>query len=162
MKRIKLSRGKYAIVDDADFEEISKYKWYARSSRGGFFYAARMLFQKKGQQRRTIDMHRQILGLEYGDPRKVDHQNHNTLDNSRDNIRICTHQENCFNQKSPANTSSQFKGVSWLKRIKRWQAHIKINGKQKYLGCYKMEELAALAYDFAALKYHREFAYFNF
>ena len=116
---------------------------------------------KNGKQH-LIRMHRQILGLEFKDKRQGDHKNHNTLDNQRDNIRICTNQQNTTNKKIRLNATSRFKGVYWNKLAKKWHAQIGINGKHKHLGFWKLEELAALAYDFAALKYHREFAVFNF
>lgn len=160
MKQIKLTRGRVALVDDADYEELSKYKWQALNMNGNF-YAVRQTSKKEGKGF-TVLMSRQILRLKRGDPRQGDHQNHNTLDNRQDNLRICTVQENHMNQKRQRGTSSKFKGVSWAKRARKWEAYIKISGKKKHLGYWTMEKLAALAYDFTALKYHREFAYFNF
>lgn len=159
IKRIKLTRGQFALVDDADYDWLNQWKWYAHKSRG-VFYAVRMLSQKCGKHI-EIRMHRLILGLEHGDKREGDHRNHNTLDNQQVNLRICTHQQNTFNQKSPS-SSSQFKGVSWHKAHKKWQAYIKTNGKIKYLGIFKAERDAALVYDTAAIREFGEFAYLNF
>ena len=157
MKKIKLTRSLYAIVDDADYEELSKHKWCAMKTKWGF-YATRKSPKKNGK-RHTIRMHRQILGLKHGDPRQGDHQNHNTLDNRRANLRICTNQENSMNQKSPPDTASQFKGVSWY--YKKWIAGIKVNGVRKHLGSFVSEKDAALAYNKAAKKYFGEFACLN-
>lgn len=155
MKLIKLTQGQYAIVDDVDYTWLNQWKWYAANFRG-HFYAAR---KRKG---RMIYMTREILGLGRKDKRQVDHRDHNTLNNRRANIRICSHRQNLMNRKSVSNTSSQFKGVCWLKIDKRWQAAISIKGKTSYLGYFVREEEAALAYDIAATKEYGEFARLNF
>lgn len=160
MKQIALTQGQYAIVDDADYEELSKYKWYAQKRNSGNFYAARTFFGENNK-RYEVYMSRQILGLEKGDLRQADHQNHNTLDNSRINLRVCTQQENLMNQESALNTTSRFKGVHWYKRSKKWRAQIVINKKVKHLGYFIYEKLAALAYNEAAKKYFGEFANLN-
>jgi len=93
--RIPLSRGLFARVDPEDFEELSRYKWSASQS-GKNFYAVR---QEKG---RTILMHRQIMAPPEG--MIVDHINRNKLDNSRANLRVCSHRENTRNRAKPYNT----------------------------------------------------------
>jgi len=161
MKQIKLTQGQYALVDDADYEELSKYKWCALYSKDmSSFYAGRESRKKEGEIC-TIRMHRQILGLKLRDKRQIDHINHNILDNRRFNIRICTPRQNSMNRKPDQNTSSKYKGVSWEDSRNKWQAHITIKGKKKHLGYFQTEELAALAYNEAAKKYFKEFAYLN-
>jgi hypothetical protein len=155
MKTILLTQNKVALVDDMDFPELSKYKWFTQKM-GKYYYAAR------NEDGFTKSMHRQILGLGRGDGRQGDHINHNTLDNRRGNLRICTKQNNLTNQACQKNRVSIFKGVSRRRGSKRWESYIKVNGKKIHLGYYSLEELAALAYDFAALRYHRNFVYFNF
>ncbi len=160
MKKIPLSRGQFALVDDCDFKDMSKYKWHALKNQSGTWYAYRSYKYKKDFYRK-ISMHRQILDLGYGDKRQGDHRNHNGLDNQRHNLRLCTVQQNQFNQKVKSKTS-KYKGVSWCQRTKKWFSLIQIDGRSIFLGRFYLEELAALAYDFAALRYHREFACFNF
>lgn len=160
MKKIKLTRGQFALVDDANYNWLNQWKWYASKEESGF-YAVRNSSLKKGK-RHQIRMHRLILGLEYGDSQQTDHQNHNTLDNRRDNIRIATSNQNGRNTKSHQDSTSQFKGVSWYKRLKKWQAAIYLNGKLKHLGFFTLERDAALAYNKVARKYFGEFAYLNF
>ena len=92
MKIIPLTRGQYAIVDDEDYEELAKHKWRANYSKGNqCFYAERSL-KREGKIRRTDTMHRVIMKANPGE--EVDHQNHNTLDNRKENLRITTHQTN--------------------------------------------------------------------
>jgi len=160
MKEILLTQDKVTFVDDADYDELSKYKWYAHKE-GRSFYAVRGYSQESGN-RSIIRMSRQILGLEPGDKRQADHQNHNTLDNRQDNLRICSNWENLINRRADSNSTSQFKGVSWDKENKKWRADISINGVRKNLGRFMLEELAALAYDMVAIREHGEFACLNF
>ena len=160
MREIPLTRGQVALVDDSDYEFLSQWKWCASKSKTGFFAVRRCILKNKKPY--LLSMHRQILGLEYGDPRQGDHRNHNTLDNGRDNLRICSQYDNKKNKSPHKNSSSKYLGVGWHKGAKKWEAQITTNRKKIYLGLYRIEELAALAYDFAALKYHREFANFNF
>lgn len=91
----------------------------------------------------------------------VDHINGDSLDNRLHNIRIVTYSENNRNTKSNKNTSSKYKGVSWLKESKKWRAAINIDGKKISLGCFVSESDAAIAYNEAAKKYHGEFARLN-
>ena len=90
---------------------------------------------------------------------EVDHRDHNTLDNRRENIRICTHAENMMNRQK--GSGSKPKGVSEFKRTEKLRARIKVKGKDIHLGYFDNEDDAALAYNVAALKYHGEFACLN-
>ena len=150
MKRIKLTQGKFALVDDEDFAKLSKYKWHSLKGTNTF-YAARGF---------RLRMHRFILNAKEG--QEIDHRDGNGLNNQKSNLRFCTHSQNNMNQrKLKKNLSSKYKGVSWHKNKKKWAVSIYIDGKNKYLGDFKDETDAAEAYNEAAMKYYGEFANLN-
>lgn len=150
VKKISLTQGKFAFVDAEDFEWLNQWNWHISSA--GYALNAK----------ERICMSRIILGLEKDDKRQADHINHNRCDNRRCNLRICTHLQNLMNASPSKNGASKYKGVSWKKDKSKWRATIVVNKKQIHLGYFKLEQLAALAYDFAAVKYFREFSCTNF
>lgn len=151
MKTIELSQGKIATVDDGDFEELSRHKWFY--SQG---YAGRNLPMTNGVRDGQIRMHQAIMGVR-GEVR-VDHENTDTLDNRRANLRICTHQQNGFNRGKNQNNTSGRKGVSWCKCTERWRATIMVDNKAIHIGRFNSKEEAASAYANAARELHGEFA----
>lgn len=159
MKKISLTKNKVAIVDDEDFEYLNQFKWYATFSSGNY-YAIRGVTIEKHKQR-GLTMHRVIMNAPNGV--MVDHINHNTLDNRKENLRLCNNTQNQQNRiLISKHTTSGFKGVTWHKRDNKWTAAIRVNGKRIYLGYHNTAEKAAHAYDDAAKKYHKEFASLNF
>ncbi len=151
-KLIPLTQGKYAFVDDKDYDELSQHKWYAYRGRNTF-YAARKVNGKH------LLMHRKIVGALPGED--TDHCSGDGLDNREINLRICTNQENQFNQRGHKNRTSKYKGVSWEKRDRKWRPTIMHNGKQIYLGLFDNEEEAAEAYNEKAAKLFGDFASLN-
>lgn len=156
-KQIPLTQGKFAIIDAEDYEELSKYKWYAMKTSDVDYMAVR---NSHGPKRRLILMHRQVMNTPKG--MDTDHRNHNRLDNRKSNLRICTTTQNLQNGSSQKGSTSQYKGVSWYKRDKKWRADIQVNGKKIFLGYFDNETEAAHAYDEAAVRYFDGFAKTNF
>lgn len=158
MKRINLTQNKVAIVDDQDYDWLSRRKWYAHKGTHGY-YAVRNSKKCEGKKH-LIRMHRAIMGLQYGDKQEIDHINHNGLDNRRCNLRVCTHRQNGYNQTSKTG-SSKYKGVSWYKPYKKWESYIDTNGKRQKLGYFDNEIDAAKAYNDKAKELFGEFACLN-
>ena len=154
MKKIQLTQGKAALVDDADFAELSAHRWHAVRGRKGTFYAARDDFASGA--RRHIYMHRAILGVDAA--LQVDHANGDGLDNRRSNLRSASRAQNQQNQGRRADNSSGFKGVCWHAQRGKWYARIGCNGVTRSLGLFDSPELAHDAYCRAASVAHGQFA----
>jgi hypothetical protein len=157
MKEIKLTQGQVALVDDADYEWLNQYKWHAQWAEGTKSYYAVRSTSRLERTRQQISMHRQILGLEYGDPRTGDHiEPAETLNNQRSNLRIANTSEQGANKRRYANNTTGFKGVS--KNGSGYQASIRLSGKLKYLGTCTTREEAHGLYIAAAKELHGDFA----
>jgi hypothetical protein len=84
----KHGEGKFVLVSDCDYEELNKYHWVVRAYRTGLNpYAIRWCGRLN-----HIYMHRQVLGDKKGFV--IDHINHDTLNNTRENLRYLTNYEN--------------------------------------------------------------------
>ncbi len=163
MKQIQLSQGKFALVDDDMFDYLSQWKWHAQRKISGDYYAVRGVWGKKTNGKSSVSkilMHRVIMNV-YERTQYIDHKNHITLDNRKENLRIVTPSENNKNRRSAKNSTSRFLGVSFRNDKKRWVAQIKIDGKVKYLGYFDTEIQAALKYNEAAIIHHGQFANLN-
>jgi hypothetical protein len=156
MRTIKLTQGQVALVDDCDYERLAKHKWYALKARGGKFYAARKRSSPTKAGRKTLLMHRVIFGLR-SRRKLVDHKDHDTLNNVRENIRACTHAQNLRNRLK----RDGFKGIT-LQWTGKYTARIQVGGKVKHLGTFVKPEDAARVYDKAAIEYFGQFACTNF
>ena len=165
MKRIELTQGYWAIIDDEDFEMLMRFHWQANrliyAKMDSEFVAVRTCYCPfDNKHKHTIFMYRQILSCPRG--MVVDHINHNQLDNRKENLRICTTMQNKQNGSSHKGSSSQYKGLCWFPPTKRWQAYIRVNTKKVHLGYFLDEQAAASAYDKAAVKHFKQFANTNF
>lgn len=150
MKKIYLSKGKFALVDDEDYDFLIQWKWHISQSG----YAVRT----DNRLKKTTMMHREVnktlKNLE------TDHIDGNKINNQKNNLRSALKVQNQGNRK-PQKGTSKFKGVCWNKENKNWRAGIRVNKKSKCLGSFKNEADAARAYNIAAKEYFGDFAKVN-
>ncbi|WP_223996484.1 HNH endonuclease [Burkholderia gladioli] len=150
MRRIQLTKGASAIIDDDCVALLSRFSWRLNS----YGYAITNIAREDGS-RTAIAMHRMIVGRDIGDL-QVDHINGDRLDNRRANLRLCSFTENTRNRGMHKNNKSGFKGI-YAKRS-RWVAAIKLNYRRIYLGAYPTPEEAHEVYCLWADMLHGEFA----
>ena len=153
--RIYFRDGSFFIIDAEDFASVAKYSW-ALGKRG---YPVAHTSRKNPDGPKTFPLHRMLIDTsEEGD---VDHISGDKLDNRKENLRICSHQENMFNQKLRNTNSTGYYGVSRMKSCGKYEAYIHIDGRKKYLGLFDTAEKAALARDEAAILMFGEYARLN-
>jgi hypothetical protein len=151
------------LFDESDIPLMSDYTIHVGVRKGGRYLSAVISPRGRAESRRKFIMGRVLLGAKPG--QMVDHINHNPLDNRRCNIRLCTPSQNAQNTSCTKAGVSGYKGVSKgtpVKGKERWNVGIQFNGIKIYLGSFKNIECAAMAYDAAARRYHKEFACLNF
>jgi uncharacterized protein YegP (UPF0339 family) len=145
-REIPLTQGQVALVDVEDYEWLSRYSWCAAwNEHMSSFYAIRSVKLTPGRKGKnyTMRMHREIMGLERGDPRKVDHREPSqTLDNRRFNLRIASNSQNMMNTRIYANNTTGFKGIYLVKSTGLFGAEISANNKTHFLGFYPTAEEA--------------------
>lgn len=144
MKKIPLTRNQEALVDDADYDWLSEWTWYAQwNTHTKSFYAVRW------EAGLMIWMHREILGLPRGGSLYGDHKDHDTLNNARCNLRAVTGSENQWNRRG-------VKGYTWHKASGKYMAQIGIGGGvTKCLGYFDDPNEAHAAYVAAKAEYHK-------
>lgn len=158
MKEIPLTQGKTAIVDDADHQRLSAYKWSADRHHTGRYYAKAMIRDESGRYRKVY-MHRFIMGMT-DRTILVDHRDGDSLNCQRHNLRPSTNSQNQANRrklKSPG-----MRGVFQRKGSKRFYAQLYKDKKRISLGSHATAEAAAMAYDRAAVEHFGEFAVLNY
>lgn len=148
MKEIRLTQGKVAIVDDEDFMDMGHFKWQLLKGRNTY-YAFRRTPMVNGI-RHTIYMHHEIIGKPL-EGFVNDHKDGDGLNNQRNNLRHVTVRQNGQNMKH-GKRYSQYPGVSWHTRDKKWVAMIRFGEPQKWLGTFDTEIEAFEAYRQAANK----------
>lgn len=157
MRTIPLSKGYVAIVDDEDYGDLARYRWYALEAPHNVYG---LRFERIDGKRRGVLMHRQITGAVKG--QDVDHADRDGLNNRRSNLRLCSRPQNRANSIVSAGKSSRYKGVAWHKNQGCWHVRISVGGKVRHLGTFSDEERAARAYDDASAVAWGEFARPNF
>ena len=133
-----------AVIDAQDFARLGSLPW--RLDRDG--YVMRKAWVKgpaRGVRGKVVRvyLHREVMGLpnRATDSRIVDHINFDRLDNTRANLRIVTVAESVHNRRSQYGSSSRYTGVT-LHRSGQWQAQVRFDGKDHYLGLFTNEHEA--------------------
>ena len=139
MKKIPLTKGQLALVDDEDYAWLMTWKWHANFI-SGLWYAA-----SSGSNKTKVTMHRLILCYPQG--MEIDHIDHNGLNNQKTNLRVSNHRENMCNMRRVG--SSKYRGVSWHKGNKKWISRIGVCRKLFHLGYFDTEEEAMNKYELA-------------
>lgn len=165
MKKIKLTQGKYAIVDDEDYSYLNRLSWYAKTYRGITHAVMRIRDGSFGNSKKKANIYMEQFLIKVPNNYKIGHINRDTLDNRKENLRATTQTKSlAYARKRKAKTYSKFKGVTFNKNKKddkKWIANIVKNYRRYYLGYFKTEEEAALAYNERARELYGEFAYQN-
>lgn len=152
MKKINISQGMTAFVDDEDFDRTNKFNWFAYKNKRAKTYYAKRRDHRVGK---TISMHYFITGY-----KGLDHKDGNGLNNQKSNLRMATLSQNGANKFKSKNNKSGYKGVCFYNKskLKPWKAQITKDKKKIYLGCFATKEEAHEAYKVAAIELHGEFA----
>lgn len=137
MIEIPLTQGKVALIDDEDYDLISKFKWCTNKI-GSTFYAATC-----HSDGRVFHMHSLLLLREHG--QDIDHINRDGLDNRRSNLRLVSRSDNNKNSKLRCDSTTGIKRVYWNAKNSNWYARISVNKKWKYLGSFTSKEEAVVA-----------------
>lgn len=130
-KIIYLTNGGEALVDDADYDIISKYKWYGEKNH-------LTTYARRTDSAKPIRMHNMIMGEYRG--QFIDHISRNGLDNTRCNLRFVLYSDSNMNRGRPKHNTSGYKGV--VRVGKKWRAQVQVNGKGIHLGMFDTPEEA--------------------
>lgn len=155
MKRIQLTQGKYALVDDEDFARVNQFSWCTEWSRNTYYGKCSSV--KIGRKTMTLRLHQFVMGY-WGGSKKVDHWNGKGWDCRKQNLRILTESQNSANRAKAPGTSSKYKGVTWDKKQGRWRASL----AKEHIGYFDSERRAAQAYDIWARIEYGDAARTNF
>lgn len=138
MKKIKLTKNKHALIDNDDYNNLSKHNWQYDG-----FYAGRNI--KVGDKKTRLRMHVDIMNPPKG--MVVDHIDGNRLNNQRNNLRICTQSDNQKKMKLFSTNTSGIQGISWDSRRNKWFVQKCYNRKRYTIGRFDKKEDAIIAYN---------------
>jgi hypothetical protein len=138
----------YATISAQD-KWVDSYNWYL----GKNGYPATRLSGK------LMTLHRLLLAPPIGIG--IDHVDRDKLNNTRENLRLCTQQQNSWNSSIKSTNTSGYKGVSYNKRLRKFESYIVYSGKRKVLGNFNSAEEASVAYNKAAESFFGEYANLN-
>lgn len=152
-KRIPLTQGMFALVDDDDFANVASYSWSIKPDRWNVYASSWV-------DGRTVTMHRLIMGARKGEV--IDHVNGLGLDNRRANLRSAGSTGNARNARRRKDNTSGFKGVCYDPKRNCYIVGIGVNGRRRHVGRFVDVVDAARAYDSAARRLHGDYARTNF
>lgn len=165
VSKLPLQNGKFALVDDEDYERCSKYTWTVQAHGGsGRTKSQNRVFttihSRKGSK--SLKLTKFILGEGFKDGRLLIFKNGNDLDFRKTNL-VFAESQSRKNQlkRGVPNTSSKYKGVSWASKNNKWCARIGLDGVYKNLGYFEDEDDAARAYNAKALEFYGASAFQN-
>lgn len=145
MKKIPLTKGHFALVDDADYTFLMQWKWHAQVTKHTIYAVRKPWIAGSNGKSSKIYMHRVIARTP--DEMLTDHIDGDGLNNRRSNLRWVTHQDNLFNRaRWVKGCSSKYRGVYLDKRDGVWFSTITVNGKTTYIGRFKSEVEASKAF----------------
>lgn len=159
--------GKFAEVDDEDYDFLMKWRWFGIYAKTSSNYYAQCNYNLGNGKWTNRKMHHLIIDKKSGFI--IDHKDRNGLNNQKSNLRYCTPSQNAMNKCNHTGSASQYKGVC-IRRHKhsksiKWQSQITINKKRITIGNFPYtkegEIQAALLYNEYAIKYFGEFANIN-
>ena len=128
------------LIDTEDLERVInyKYKWNIRKVRKDIWYLASTVYLGSIEgipKYTTTELHRFILNIENDPFAFIDHENHNGLDNRKENLRITDNDKNTKHRKSKnSNNKSGYRNVSYDKDKNKYIVQLQINGKRHLLG----------------------------
>lgn len=165
MKRIKLSKNKYAIIDEEDYRFLKNFNWRA-VKKDRDWYAITAIRTTKKHESAIVYMHQFLIKLDNCEC--ITFKNKNTLDNRKNNLFGVSRGVSQARQRKRRTNgdwelTSVYKGVSHRKRKNKefWEARISKNKKTYWLGMFKTEKEAAEAYNKKAKELYGEFAFQN-
>ena len=155
LEKLSLNKGRFTVlIDSEDLERVSSRRWYVAGN--GYVYSQTMIEGVK----HIMLLHRFIMNC----PKEcvVDHKDHNPLNNSKVNLRICSRRQNGQNCRiDRKNNTSGYRGVYWNARRSKWQVGVKINGRCATVGYFDCKEAAARHFNKKAQELYGEFAVLN-
>lgn len=161
MKIIISTDGVKFYVDDEDFENVNRYKWRTEIHGNTRRVCRKNCITKNADWigASSTLLHRFILKAKKG--KIIDHIDGNGLNNCRSNLRLCTHKENSRNTSSRKGSTSKYLGVSLNRRNNKWLCQIQVDGKNKFLGYFIEEWIAAHQYNVFSKHFFGDFARLN-
>ena len=165
MQTITLTQEQVAFVDDEDYERVYKFKWYAHWRRDAKTYYARRADYSNDGRRKTVYLHRFIMGLKSGRSPQIDHEDHNGLNCQKHNMRVCTPAQNMLNRRKMKHSQWPYKGIERTSGGGRgghcWRARVRLHGITTTIGYFRTPEQAYAAYCEVVKKLHGEFSCFG-